>query len=99
METNAGLRAESLPFNQREAVRMLGLHTGGSFDPWRMMGPHNARERAKIMSFLMGRSMRRSESGVTAMQTSFWLLAGVSGKGNCIADREELFKLWAEAQA
>lgn len=73
-------------------IELLGKYTiryrgGSSFDPWDMMGPHNAKRRAEVMSALMGKKMPQAKSGVTALRDE--LNARLNPVGNHLSARQE----------
>ena len=83
------------------ALKTLQSTTSGSFDFWRLAGPHGAKTRAQIMSELYGRKVPQAKAGVTAMREAFFMLAynhEVFQAAQCIAAREEAFVAWAQSQ-
>lgn len=80
--------------NHIEALRLLGVYTANSFDPWRLAGPAKASCRAHIMSVFNDKRTPQSKSGVTIIRSSLWGLFDLSG--SCQAEREKDFISKAE---
>ena len=75
--------------NHIEALKLLGVYSGNSFDVWRLAGPAKASCRAHIMSIFNDKRTPQSKSGVTVLRSSLWGLFNLSG--NCQARRETDF--------
>ncbi|OHD23703.1 MAG: hypothetical protein A2Y38_24640 [Spirochaetes bacterium GWB1_59_5] len=85
--------------NQCTALAWLGQNSHGSFDAWRLAGPHNTDLRQQIFEMLTGRDTPKAKCGVNALKQEFRALVPPSlfeGCG-CEAAREAKFKEWAEA--
>lgn len=84
----------------KDAIKLLGVYTAGSFDVWMLAGSSKATCRAHVMSALYGRKVPQREAGVTAMREAFHALAFNHDAPNfkaaeCLAAREEAFTSWA----
>lgn len=76
-----------------EAIRLLGIYTGGTFDIWSLAGHAKASCRAHIMRVLIGlERCPQSKAGVNALREAFYLAGGITGE--CLAEREENFLAW-----
>lgn len=73
----------------KEALRLLGVYTGGRFDVWMLVGPANAAHRAQVLSALRGSRVPQSKAGVNALKGALYSEAGVTG--DCEADRDRNF--------
>jgi hypothetical protein len=82
--------------NTIEAVRLLGTFTAGSFDTWRLAGPHNAGRRALVLSTLRGKKTPQSQAGVTAIRAAMYDALKIPAAG-CEHEREELMYATAVA--
>ncbi len=82
--------------NQTQALRLLQTYTRGSFDPWDMMGPHNAARRAEVMTVLTGKRVPQSGAGVTTLRRVFHNRANVLG--DYPRARDGNFAKWALEQ-
>ena len=76
--------------NRANAIRLLGMYTGGRFDIWAMSGPHNATNRAHVMSELTGNKVSKGAAGVNALEREFYEMCGIEGE--CMAERHERFR-------
>jgi hypothetical protein len=83
--------------NQIEALRMFDRLSGGSFDAWALAGPHNAKNRAAIMTAWHGRKIPQAKAGVTAIRQAMYETAKPTG--DCLAARETAFAAWAKQAA
>ncbi len=92
-----GLLESTVTPEQRAAVARIGTLTRGTYAVWRLAGPHNAAERAALMTALTGKKTPKAKAGVTAIISVLNDLAGVTGKGTCIANREDMFAEWAKS--
>lgn len=72
--------------NQREFLRLLGVYTGGRFDPWNLAGPAKASCRAHIMSALAMSKVPQARAGVTVIWESLKLIT--QPQGSCLAMQE-----------
>ena len=77
----------------REALRLLGIYTAGTFSLWQLAGPAKASCRAHIATALAGRKVPQSKAGVSALRDSFY--ACLRPAGDCIAAREDGFRALA----
>jgi hypothetical protein len=57
-------------------------------DPWRLAGPHNAKQRAHLMGLITGQRTRQKDAGVTAIVAE--LEARLRIEGDCMAARSRL---------
>jgi len=72
-----------------EAVKLLGEVTGGSFDVWRLTGPHNAALRAAVLSAAScGQKVAKSKAGVTVLRDTLYGLLGADKVDGCQAVRD-----------
>ena len=57
----------------KEAVRLLGLHTQGSFEIYMLAGPGWSRARQDIMTAMFGvpKKLPKSQCGITAIESTF----------------------------
>lgn len=79
----------------REAIKLLGTYTAGSFDVWALAGPAKASCRAHVMSALMGQKMPQSKSGVNAIIAAFYSRCSITG--DHIAGRDKNFREFCRA--
>lgn len=86
--------AAELTANQKEAVRLLGVYTAGSFKFFTLAGGHKASCRAHIMSQLKGVRVPQSKAGINAMRDEFFAIA--NPPGDCEAAKEDAFVQWAK---
>ena len=87
--------------SQIKALRLLDIHTRGSFDVYRLSGDYASSDRQNIMQHLMGAKLPKAKCGITAMREQFEALAHANGAASkldsatCIAIREDVFRDWA----
>ena len=86
-----------MPTNVKEALKLLGIYTAGSFDIWTLAGPVKASCRAHILSTLVGGKVPQSKSGVNALRDAFYAVAEITGEYP--AERERNFIAWAKERA
>ena len=75
--------------NQKDALELLKIATGGRFIFWHLAGRHNAGFRQTILSKLTGAKLPKTACGVTRIQEEFYKLG--SFKGSCGAHTERNF--------
>lgn len=82
---------------EREAFRLLGESTRGTFDFWHLAGPASAKKRQAIASALDGRKVPVAKCGVNALRAAFHGIADINGRlaGDCIAARDASFSAYA----
>src|SRR5205809_1083269 len=78
--------------NAIAAARLLADYTGNRFALWSLTGSHRSHARIAIMSALLGRKAKLTESGVTHLRNAFYEVA--KPEGNCVAAREVAFATW-----
>jgi hypothetical protein len=78
-----------------EALKLMGVYTGGRFGAWALAGGAKASCRADIMSALAGKRIPQSKSGVNALNDALYAAVGV--KGGCPAECERRLRRVARA--
>jgi hypothetical protein len=78
-----------------EALRLVGVYSGGRFDLWALAGPAKASCRAHVMSAFTGAKVPQSKAGVFAIQAA--LFGALNPPGDCQATRDENFRAMARA--
>ncbi len=76
------------------ALHLLGASTNFRFDVWMLAGGPRASVRAHVMSELLGKRVPQKDSGIHAIQDTFYKAARI--EGDCLAAREENFIAWCK---
>lgn len=90
--------ATELTKEQREAVRLLGIYTGGRFDLiFALTGPAKRSCRVHILRSLLGEKHPAKDCGSFRVQREFVELARAHGvdMDHCLAVQNEHFRAWA----
>jgi hypothetical protein len=83
---------------QRQGLALLGRHSSGYFDPWRVAGDHNAALRQQIMLLLTGQKTPRAKSGVGAITAALYAIHNPDPDNTkCGREKEAAFEAWAKS--
>ena len=73
------------------AIMVLSGYTAGRYDIGSLAGSTKAGCRVHLMSTLLGHRTPRSKSSVTSIEMEFYGQLGITGTGNCSAERADSF--------
>ena len=73
------------------AIMVLSGYTAGRYDIGSLSGSTRAGCRVHLMSTLLGHRAPQNKSSVTAIEAEFYGQLGITGTGNCSAERADSF--------